>query len=76
MVSTPELKKYVNRKILLKLNNNRTVIGELRGYDIFLNVVIENGIEVSKDKNENALGAQSVIRGNSIVSIEALEPIV
>jgi len=54
----------------VSLNGNRTVIGTLRGYDAFLNVVMEdceNG-----DDSGQYLG-QIVLRGNSIVQFEGLE---
>ncbi|EDO15341.1 hypothetical protein Kpol_1011p12 [Vanderwaltozyma polyspora DSM 70294] len=75
MVSTPELKKYMEKKVLLQLNGSRKVAGILRGYDIFLNVVIDDAIEISKDGTNIPLGSQTVIRGNSVVSLEALDSI-
>ena len=53
----------------LLLNGNRKLIGTLRGYDAFLNVVLE---DVEQADNGSFLG-QVVIRGNSIVQFEALE---
>jgi small nuclear ribonucleoprotein G len=50
------------------LNGNRKVIGTLRGYDAFLNVVLE---ESTNPEGEN-LGTV-VIRGNSIIQFEGLE---
>lgn len=75
MVSTPELKKYVDKKIILQLNGSRKVAGVLRGYDIFLNVVLDEALEITASGTQK-LGSQTVIRGNSIVSIEALDSIV
>jgi small nuclear ribonucleoprotein G len=45
------------------------LIGTLRGYDAFLNVVVE---DAEQDGTGIYLG-QVVIRGNSIVQFEALE---
>jgi len=50
------------------LNVNRKVIGTSRGYDAFLNVVLE---ESTNPEGEN-LGTV-VIRGNSIIQFEGLE---
>ncbi|KAK2937042.1 LSM domain, eukaryotic/archaea-type [Fusarium oxysporum f. sp. vasinfectum] len=50
----PELKKYLDKRLFVQLNGSRKVIGILRGYDVFLNIVI---------------------RGNSVVMLEALERI-
>lgn len=76
MVSTPELKNYVDKKILLQLNGSRQVAGVLRGYDLFLNVVLDDAIELLKDGEKQKLGSQTVVRGSSILSLEALDTIV
>ncbi|AQL06038.1 putative small nuclear ribonucleoprotein G [Zea mays] len=57
----------------VKLNANRVVIGTLRGFDQFMNLVIDNTVEVNgNDKTDIGM---VVIRGNSVVMIEALEPV-
>ena len=53
----------------VSLNGNRKITGTLRGYDAFLNIVLE---DVEKDETGQYLG-QVVVRGNSIVQFEALE---
>ena len=50
------------------MNGNRKLIGTLRGYDAFLNVVLED-----VEKVEGGYLGQVVVRGNSIVQFEALE---
>ncbi|CCE62697.1 hypothetical protein TPHA_0D00530 [Tetrapisispora phaffii CBS 4417] len=76
MVSAPELKKYLEKKIVIKLNGERRIAGVLRGYDVFLNVVVDDAVEVSKNGTSLNLGSQTVVRGNSILSIEALDTLV
>lgn len=66
-------KKYMEKKVYLQLNGSRKIVGILRGYDIFLNVVLDDAVEVRKDGNKTPMGSQTVIRGNSIASLEALE---
>lgn len=57
----------------VKLNANRVVIGTLRGFDQFMNLVVDNTVEVNgNDRNDIGM---VVLRGNSVVMIEALEPI-
>ncbi|KAG0496470.1 hypothetical protein HPP92_001161 [Vanilla planifolia] len=68
----PDLKKYMDKKLQIKLNANRVIIGTLRGFDQFMNLVIDNTVEVNGDE-KNDIG-MVVIRGNSVVMIEALEP--
>lgn len=57
----------------VKLNANRLVIGTLRGFDQFMNLVVDNTVEVNG--NEKTDIGMVVIRGNSVVTVEALEPV-
>ena len=59
---------YQDKRLKVSLNGNRRIIGTLRGYDAFLNVVLEE----AENESQEYLG-QIVIRGNSIVQFEALE---
>ncbi|KAK9088345.1 hypothetical protein Scep_027427 [Stephania cephalantha] len=60
-------------KHIVKLNANRVVVGTLRGFDQFMNLVIDNTMEINGNE-KNDIG-MVVIRGNSVVMIEALEPV-
>lgn len=78
MISAPQIKKLMNKKVLLTLNNdnnNNKIAGVLRGYDNFLNLVIDDAIEILNNDTKNNLGPQSVIRGNCIVSLEPLDTV-
>ncbi|XP_056427429.1 small nuclear ribonucleoprotein G [Hyla sarda] len=68
----PELKKFMDKKLSLKLNGGRHVQGILRGFDPFMNLVLDECTEVSGTGNQNTIG-MVVIRGNSIIMLEALE---
>jgi small nuclear ribonucleoprotein G len=57
-----------DKRLKVSLNGNRTLVGTLRGYDAFLNVVLE---EV--DSQEGQYLGQVVVRGNSIIQFEGLE---
>lgn len=59
-----------DKKLSISLNGNRKVVGTLRGYDAFLNIVLED----TETETGQYLG-QIVIRGNSIVQLEGLERI-
>ncbi|KAJ2464438.1 hypothetical protein EV174_006811 [Coemansia sp. RSA 2320] len=72
--NAPELKTYMDKKLLLKLNCDRSVVGVLRGYDAFMNVHLADTFEVTDQDEHDELGVV-VVRGNSIVSMEALEHI-
>ena len=86
-----DLKNYIDRRIQINLNSNRKLIGKLKGYDPFMNIVLENAIDISKstlnsineeqksEKEEKNLFNQPLgtvmIRGNSIVYWECLDKI-
>lgn len=63
---------FQDKRLSLALNGNRRVVGTLRGYDAFLNVVLENA---EASDSGTYLGAQVVIRGNSIVQFEGVDRI-
>lgn len=46
----------------------------LRGYDVFLNIVLDDAVEEKAGGEKVRLG-MVVIRGNSVVMLEALERI-
>ena len=62
----------MDKKLRLKLNGNRGVVGVLRGFDQFLNLVLDECVNDGGD--EEALG-MVVVRGNSVTAMEALEHI-
>ncbi|RDA86860.1 hypothetical protein CP532_1404 [Ophiocordyceps camponoti-leonardi (nom. inval.)] len=70
----PELKKYLEKRLFVQLNGSRKVVGVLRGYDVFLNVVLDEAYEELADNVKVKLG-MVVIRGNSVVMLEAMDRI-
>jgi len=58
-----------DKRLQFSLNGNRKVIGTLRGYDAFLNVVLEEAEDAAGGKSLGTI----VIRGNSIIQFEGLE---
>ncbi|KAF8246858.1 small nuclear ribonucleoprotein SmG [Wilcoxina mikolae CBS 423.85] len=65
----PELKKYLDKRLFVQLNGSRKVIGVLRGYDVFLNIVLDDAVE-ERDGGEKVKIGTVVIRGNSVVMLE------
>ena len=66
----------------LRLNAGRHIAGVLKGYDQFLNIVLDNAIEIKDVKNGGAPGSEEkrelgtiVIRGNSVVMWENLDKV-
>jgi len=70
--AAPDLRRYMDKKLSIKLNANRKVTGILRGFDQFMNLVLEDTIEEVSSTKHNDLG-MVVIRGNSIILLEPLE---
>nr|WJH19437.1 SNRPG [Euglena gracilis] len=65
----PDLKRYMDKKVDLKLNGNRAVSGVLRGFDQFMNIVLDETVEQGAEGEKNELG-MVVIRGNSVLNVE------
>lgn len=56
--SGPDLKKYMDKRLSIKLNGNRTVVGFLRGFDQFMNLVLDESVEMvraSRKKQQQLL---------------------
>ncbi|XP_074642703.1 small nuclear ribonucleoprotein G-like [Tubulanus polymorphus] len=70
----PELKKYMDKRLTLKLNGYRQITGVLRGFDPFMNIVIDECIEELKTGEKRPIG-MVVVRGNSVVLLESQERI-
>ena len=89
----PDLKRYMDKKLAIKLNGNRHITGSratsprrhaqslmrsarrtgtLRGFDQFMNLVLDETVELVNATDRNEIG-MIVLRGNSIVTVEALE---
>ncbi|VFV19538.1 small nuclear ribonucleoprotein g [Lynx pardinus] len=64
--------RFMDKKLSLKLNGGRHVQGILRGFDPFMNLVIDECVEMATSGQQNNIG-MVVIRGNSIIMLEALE---
>jgi len=69
----PELKKLMDKQICLKLNGSRSVRGTLRGFDPFMNVVMENTTEDAKHGMPEKYIGMVVVRGNSIIMVEVMD---
>ena len=93
----PELKKFMDKKISLRINGSRQVEGILCGFDPFMNLVLDDATEFNKDgtakgkigkiinqiclmtgvsgSNRGIISGQIVVRGNSVVMLEARDRI-
>ena len=62
----------MDKRLAVKLNGNRRVSGVLRGFDQYMNLVLDEAIEEVSASERLELG-MVVLRGNSVVIIEPLE---
>ncbi|XP_045421944.1 small nuclear ribonucleoprotein G-like [Lemur catta] len=68
----PELKKFMDKKLSMKLNGGRHVKGILQAFDHFMNLVIDERVEMATSGQQNNTGVV-ITRGNGIITLEALE---
>jgi small nuclear ribonucleoprotein len=64
------LEKSIDKRISLLLKDNRVLEGKLKGYDEYMNMVLEETEERTADQ-ERRLGTV-VLRGINVVSITTL----
>ena len=62
----------MEKKLLIRLVGKRKLTGYLRGYDQFMNIVLDNTVEIVSPTEKNEIG-MVVIRGNSIMMWECLD---
>ncbi|SPO38494.1 probable SMX2 - snRNP G protein [Pseudozyma flocculosa] len=70
-VGQPELKRFLDKRVAVNIQGGRKINGTLRGFDMFLNLVVDDAVEqVHPDSGNRPF---FVVRGNSVTSLEALE---
>lgn len=57
-----------NKRVIVELKNGKTYAGELKAFDIHINVVLENAEEQENNKTKRKLGTV-FIRGDTITII-------
>lgn len=55
-VEGPDLQRYMDKRVSVKLNGKRRVTGVLRGYDQFMNLVLDETMEEVSAEERNPLG--------------------
>lgn len=63
--------EYMNKRVVTKIVGDCWVEGTLRGYDDFMNLVLEDSVELRRSGDRIDVGV-SVIRGRSIVMVEEI----
>ncbi len=46
-----DLRKFMDLRVDLRLNGERRIAGILKGYDQFMNIVLDEAIEITQNKN-------------------------
>merc|ERR1712189_142525 len=72
--SPPSRIEEVHGQTFVSKTQRRKEYCILRGFDPFMNLVIDETVEETKEGNRNNIG-MVVVRGNSIIMLEALERI-
>ena len=69
-----ELRQYMDKQVEVHINGGRRVVGILKGYDPFMNVVLDEAFWVKSRDERQKLGT-IVIRGNAIKLWENLDKV-
>ena len=66
------LETSVNKTIMIKLKDNRTIKGVLHSFDEQMNLVLKNTQEISENKETTQLN-EILLRGNVIVAVSLFD---
>ena len=77
-----DLRKFMDLRVDLRMNGDRRIAGIMKGYDQYMNIVLDEAIEISKtkgqvagDKNQNRSLGMIVIRGASVQFWENIDKV-
>jgi len=66
----PDLKKYIERRVLVRMGTKRSVEGTLRGFDERNNLVLEDAEEINEKTGTRTRIGTAVVRGNAVQNLE------
>lgn len=69
-VSQPELKRYLDKRVVVNIQGGRKLQGVLRGFDVFLNLVIDESTELVKPDGSSANAWREAGHCGTVVSLE------
>ncbi len=67
------LDESINQVVLIKLKGNKTIRGNLLGFDQHMNLLLDTSDEISSDGDSKGLGT-IVVRGDNVVMISPPPP--
>ncbi|NWJ67789.1 RNA-binding protein [Marine Group I thaumarchaeote] len=62
------LDESINKIVLIKLKGNKTIRGNLLGFDQHMNLLLDQAEEILSEGDSNSLGSL-VVRGDNVVMI-------
>ena len=62
------LDESINKTVLIKLKGNKTIRGNLLGFDQHMNLLLDQSEEILSDGDSKSLGSL-VVRGDNVVMI-------
>ena len=62
------LDESINKIVLIKLKGNKTIRGNLLGFDQHMNLLLDQAEEILSDGDSNSLGSL-IVRGDNVVMI-------
>lgn len=71
-VSQPELKRFLDKNILINMQGGRKIKGNLRGYDLFLNLVVDEAVEQVQAENNQHLWVDGARCGTVVCTMYSL----
>jgi small nuclear ribonucleoprotein len=67
-VATKILEESLGKLVLLRLRGNRSLRGKLQGFDMHMNLVLEEADDISDPENTKPLGT-IIVRGDNVVIV-------
>ena len=67
-VATKILEESLGKLVLLRLRGNRSLRGKLQGFDMHMNLVLEDADDISDPENTHSLGT-IIVRGDNVVIV-------
>jgi small nuclear ribonucleoprotein len=62
------LQKSIDMQVLVKLKGGRELRGKLRGFDMHMNLILDEAEEILEENNTRKLGTV-IVRGDNVVII-------
>ena len=66
--ATKILEESLGKTVLIKLRENRKLRGKLEGFDLHMNLVLENAEDISNPDDTLKLG-RIIVRGDNVILI-------